>query len=296
MDPLFKNVSKIGLGCVTFGREIDENASFAMMDQGFKRGITFFDTASAYGAGTSETIVGNWLSANKPSAGSITVATKILPPYTSKSITESVAQSLRRLGTKTIDLLYLHNWHPTVETKSTLNALNNLVNDCKVLSIGASNFNGEQLLNAILLQADNDLTPFRFIQNNHNLAVSDLNRQLCRVCRAYEIDIVTYSPLGAGFLTGKHEHNVQAGSRFALVPDHQHIYFNEHARHRLVMLQKVAARTGYTTSHLALAWALHQKDVSSVLIGGRSPAHINQAFEALTFNEPDIFAELESAI
>ena len=74
MNPL----PRIGLGCVTFGREIDEAASFALLDHAFARGVTHFDTAAAYGGGASETILGKWLASRKPEG--ITIATKILPP------------------------------------------------------------------------------------------------------------------------------------------------------------------------------------------------------------------------
>ncbi len=91
---------QIGLGCVTFGREIDEAASFALLDHALERGVRHFDTAAAYGGGTSETILGKWLASRKPEA--ITVATKILPPYDHIDI----SGSLKRLGVEQIDLLY----------------------------------------------------------------------------------------------------------------------------------------------------------------------------------------------
>ena len=92
MSPKPATFSRIGLGCVTFGREIDEDASFALLDHALERGITHFDTAAAYGGGASETILGKWLASRKPV--NITVATKILPPYDWMDITDS----LRRLG------------------------------------------------------------------------------------------------------------------------------------------------------------------------------------------------------
>src|SRR5204862_2036273 len=106
--------------------------------------------------------------------------------------------------------------------------------------------------------------------------------------------IVTYSPLGAGFLTSKHQRGVEPGSRFALIPGHQRIYFHEAAWRRLARLEAVAARTGHSQAHLALAWALHQPGVASVLVGGRTPAHLDQALAAEAFDDPAIFAELEA--
>lgn len=267
--------SRIGLGCVTFGREIDEAASFAVLDHALERGVRHFDTAAAYGGGASETILGKWLASRKPQG--ITVATKILPPYDRIDITPS----LKRLGVEQIDLLYLHQWHETATQADT--ALEKL----PVKRFGASNVTLDQL---------RVLGPrFQVIQNNHNLAVSDVTGALRDYCAANAIAIVTYSPLGAGFLTGKHQNGVQSGSRFEIIPGHQQVYFHDAAYQRLARLETIANRTGYSQAHLALAWALHQQGIETVLIGGRTPAHLDQAFAALAFDDATLLTELEMA-
>ena len=265
-------VSQIGLGCVTFGREIDEASSFAMLDHALDRGVRHFDTAAAYGGGASETILGKWLASRKPEG--ITIATKVLPPYDRIDITPS----LKRLGVDQIDLLYLHQWHQTaLQADAALEKL-------PVTRFGASNVTLDQL---------RGLGPrFSVIQNNHNLAVSDVTDALRDYCVAHEIAIVTYSPLGAGFLTGKHQNGVQPGSRFEIIPGHQQIYFNDSANHRLARLGAVARRSGHSQAHLALAWALHQPGIETVLIGGRTPAHLDQAFAALDFADEVLLGDL----
>ena len=264
--------ARIGLGCVTFGREIDEAASFALLDHAYSRGVTQFDTAAAYGGGASEMILGKWLASRKPEG--ITIATKILPPYDRIDITPS----LKRLGVDQIDLLYLHQWHDTaLQAAAALEKL-------PVKRFGASNVTLDQL---------RALGPrFRVIQNNHNLAVRDVSGALRDYCAANDIAIFTYSPLGAGFLTGKHQNGVQAGSRFEIVPGHQNVYFHEAANQRLARLEAVAKRTAHSQAHLALAWALHQPGIDTVLVGGRTPAHLDQAFAALEFDDPALLAEL----
>ena len=284
-----KPVNPIGLGCVTFGREIDEAASFALMDHAHARGVTLFDTASAYGAGASERIVGAWLASRQPV--SLVVATKILPPFTPEKISADVDESLRRLGVDVLDLLCLHRWDASLSAGS-LAGLDALLRAGKVRALGASNFNATQLADAIRLQSAAGLAQFSVVQNNHNLAVSDLTPEFRAVCAEHALTVVTYSPLGAGFLTGKHQRGVQPGTRFALVPGHQDVYFHEEARRRLARLESVAARTGHAMTHLALAWALHQPGVASVLVGGRTTAHLDQAWAAQTFDDPEIFAEL----
>ncbi|MDZ4289049.1 MAG: aldo/keto reductase [Prosthecobacter sp.] len=287
-------LTPIGLGCVTFGREIDEAAAHVLLDHAVAHGVTFFDTASAYSRGLSESIIGRWLASRQPPAGSITIATKILPPYEPARMAEAVEQSLDRLGLPAIDLLYLHRWDATAETPEALAALDGLVRAGRVRSLGVSNYTLAQLAAAAALQEQHGWEPFRAVQNNHNLAVRDAPPELRQWCAARGIAVITYSPLGAGFLTGKHQQGVQPGSRFDLVPGHQDVYFHPQSRQRLAQLERVAARTGHSQAHLALAWALHQPGVTSVLVGGRTPAHLDQALAALAFNEPTVLAELET--
>ncbi|SDS49586.1 aldo/keto reductase [Opitutus sp. GAS368] len=295
LHPSTPAVSPICLGSSTFGREIGQAAAFALMDRAQARGITLFDTAATYSAGASEQIVGAWLASRRPAPGSLTVATKIYPPFAPEAIDSAVTASAGRLGVETIDLLYLHKWDPAAATPAALTALDRLVRAGRVRALGASNFTAAQLQNALHVQAQLRLTPFRAVQNVNNLAVSEVDAPLLTLCATHEVAIVTYSPLGAGFLTGKHRQGVQPGSRFDVAPGHQAIYFQPGPERRLAHLAAVSARTGHPMPHLALAWALHRPGVASVLIGGRDPIHLDQGLAALALNDSALFADLESA-
>jgi len=290
------NSSRLGLGCVTFGREIDRKTAFTMMNHAYSMGINSFDTAAAYGEGSSETIVGAWLGENASARSSINIATKILPPYDPVQVRLSVEESLNRLNTEIIDILYLHRWDKLLDTPEIWQILDSLVKEGKVKALGVSNFNSEQLANALNIQKETGLCRLEYIQNNHNLAVNDITVEIKQICRDNDIRIITFSPLGAGFLTGKHQNGVQQGSRFAVMPAHQDIYFTEHSQKRLARLLEIATRTGYSPEYLALAWATHQTGVYSVLVGGRSVSQIDLAFGAGKFYSPEIFAELENVI
>lgn len=290
---IHKSFSTIGLGCVTFGREIDRQTSFSLMDYAIENGLSFFDTAAAYGNGASEKIIGSWIADRRSISDSLLIATKILPPYTPEKIVESVDQSLERLGTEAIDLLYLHRWDDTIEDIESLRTLNDLIKNGKIKMLGASNFNAGQLERSIQLQENNGFDLFKTIQNNNNFAVRDINEEMIKISVDHDMSIVTYSPLGAGFLTGKYNNGVADNTRFALIKGHQDIYFNTSSLQRLNRLQRISALTGYSTSHLALVWALHQPYTTSVLVGGRSIEQLKQVFPALSFYDPDIFNELE---
>ncbi len=285
-----KPVGGVSLGCATFGREIDEAASRELMDYALERGVTLFDTAAAYSAGGSEQIVGRWLADRRPAR--LVVATKLLPPYDPAKLAEQLSASLQRLGLESVDLLYLHHWHATVELPETLEALDQLVRSGRVRALGASNFDAARLEAALARQAGMNLARFEVVQNNHNFAVSDLTPEFLALCAAHRITVVTYSPLGAGFLTGKHRDGVAAGSRFAIVPGHQDIYFKEAPRRRLAELEAVAARHGRGLAELALAWVLRTPGVDTVLIGGRGRKHLDQAFAAQALHDPAVLADL----
>lgn len=293
MDSALPALSRLSLGCATFGREIDQTDAHTLMDHAVARGMTHFDTAAGYSAGVSETIVGTWLASRRPVPRSLMVATKIRPPFTPLEISLTVATSAARLGVEMIDVLYLHKWDASFENPDTLAALDHLVQTRRVRALGASNFTASQLVTALGLQSSLGLAPFRFVQNNHNLAVRDIDDELRGLCQSHGIDILTYSPLGAGYLTGKHRTGVQPGSRFAIIPGHQDIYFQPLAEGRLSHLAELSARTGKTMAHLALVWALHQPGIASVLIGGRTAAHLDQAFTALADDDPRLLTALD---
>jgi aryl-alcohol dehydrogenase-like predicted oxidoreductase len=273
--------SKLGLGCGTFGREIDQAAAFAMMDHAWAHQITHFDTAEAYGrpAGTSERIVGAWLASRRPPPGSLLLATKILRPYTPARIESVIIQSLKRLGLESVDLFYFHGWEEAAADPAVLSALDGLVRSGRVGALGASNFSLAQLERVLMIQSESGWARIKALQNNNNFAVRDVDAELSGFCGREDVAIVTYSPLGAGFLTGKHKRTVEPGSCFDIVPDHQDIYFNDLARGRLAELEAAAARTGYPAVHLAFAWASQQPGVDCVLVGGRTPAHLDQALQ-----------------
>ena len=112
-----KSVSAIGLGCVTFGREIDQDTSFEMMNYAASAGITLFDTSPSYGEGVSEEIVGSWLSRQPLNCHKISVSTKIQPPFDPSNILDSVDQSLRRLKMNKIDIVFPSYSYPGILLK-----------------------------------------------------------------------------------------------------------------------------------------------------------------------------------
>ncbi len=277
---------------MTFGREIDPATSHTLLQHAVAGGITRFDTAAAYGGGSSETILGDWLAAPDRPAG-LRIETKVLPPCSSERITASLDTSLSRLRLPAVETLYLHRWDETALDPATLRTLDAAVRSGRVRTLGLSNCTAVELSRILARQQDLGLHRIGAVQNIHNVAVRGVDAALLEICDRHRIAIITYSPLGAGFLTGKHETGVQAGSRFDLIPGHQTVYFNASARRNLQVLRAVATESGVPMTTLALAWAQRQPHIDTVLIGGRTVAHLDQAFAARAMTDTDLLREID---
>ena len=255
-------ISSIGLGCGTFSREIDEAASFTVMDRAFERGITLFDTAEDYNSGGSETVVGRWL-ADRGTRDEIVLATKVRTNLTRKRVIASAEASLRRLQTETIDLFQVHDRDGDVPLAETLEALNTLVEEGKVRHIGCSNYDAWQLCKA-LWQADvNGWTRMESVQPPYSLVTRDIEREMLPLCADQAVGVISYSPLGAGFLTGKY-------GRDGGIPTHP-LRHQARASRRLFSRRKLArhgspaaksAEMGASMVHLALAWVTGQPGIT----------------------------------
>jgi len=274
-------VSSIGLGCVTFGREIDETTAVTVMDHAFEGGINLFDTAEAYAAGASEEVVGNWLH-SRGTRDQVVLTTKVAGSLSPERIINSAEASLRRLKTDRIDLFQLHHWDKQVPLEETLAALNSLVTQGKVRYVGCSNYSADQLRQALSQQAANGWSPMVSVQPNYNLVVRDIEQELIPLCAEQNVGIISYSPLGAGFLTGKYRQggSIPKGTRFDIIPGHQAIYFSDENFRKVEKLRTEAETRGSSMIQLALAWVINQPGITTVLIGGRTGAHIDQAFQA----------------
>jgi 1-deoxyxylulose-5-phosphate synthase len=289
-------VSSIGLGCVTFGREIDAGASFAVMDRAMELGITLFDTAEAYGGGLSEEIIGQWL-AKRGTRDQIVLATKVRPPLSGPRVLESAEASLRRLGSDTVDLFLLHSWDASAPLDETLEALDTVVRQGKARAVGCSNVAGRQLREALWRQDARGWSRMEAVQENYNLVVRDIESEMMPLCADQTVGVIAYSPLGGGFLAGKYTRGeaASAGTRFDLVPGMQPIYMHEAGFRILAGLEAKAAALGTTAPLLALAWALTQPGITSLLIGARRPEQVDQALEANAMGmTPGLRAELSA--
>jgi len=274
-------VSSIGLGCVTFSREIDEATAFRVMDHALERGITLFDTAEAYNSGGSETVLGNWMKDRK-TRDQIVLASKVATNLTRERVISSAEASLKRLQTECLDLFQVHHWDNEVSLEETLEALNTLVKQGKTRYIGCSNYDAWHLCKALWLADVNGWARMESVQPNYNLVTRDIEKEMLPLTADQNIAVISYSPLGAGFLTGKYRQgsDVPKGTRFDVIPGHQDVYFHPEKWRIMEAFRAKAAKIDKTMIELALAWAIGQPDITSVFIGARDIYHVDQAFRA----------------
>jgi aryl-alcohol dehydrogenase-like predicted oxidoreductase len=311
-------VSRIVLGCGNFGGigsapelfghgESREQAA-AIMDAAVELGITTFDTADAYGGGRSETYIGEWLRTKPPSVRDrIVLSTKVYNPMDEndtwglrpRRIHRQIERSLKRLGVDHIDMYLAHAPDSTTPIELTIGAFDELVRAGKVRAVGASNYDGVELDEALQASARHVLTRYEWVQNSYSL----LDRPEAEVtilprCAEHGLGFTPFSPLAGGWLTGKYRPGEPPppGSRMTQRPEgYRHL--DAPATYRgLDRLREAAAERGTDMAALALAWVLSHPQVTAVVVGPRRPEHLEPARRALerplTADERDELARL----
>jgi 1-deoxyxylulose-5-phosphate synthase len=296
-------VSRMCLGCMTFGREIDEATSLPIIQRALEAGINFFDTANVYGNGASETIVGGAL---KGVRQSIVLASKVygqmgngvndrgLSRY---HIMQAVEESLRRLQTDHIDLYQVHRWDAATPIEETVRALNDLVSQGKVRYIGCSNFAGWQLMKALWTSDRRGYARFDSVQPPYSLVRREIENELLPACQDQQVGVIPYSPLAGGFLSGKYEKGgtIPTGSRFDVAKMYQDVYMKDKSWRVVEALKEYAAQRGRPKEQLAIAWVASHPAVTAPIIGARSVEQLDQGLAAVALGRemtPETRAEL----
>jgi aryl-alcohol dehydrogenase-like predicted oxidoreductase len=294
-------VSCVCLGTMTFG-EADENSfmhgvgadektSFDIMSRALDAGVNFFDTADVYGQdGLSERVVGRFFESTKR-RDEVVLATKFRftmgsgPNRSGASryrIVKTVEESLRRLKTDRIDLYQIHMQDIETEEEETLRALDDLVRRGKVLYIGASNYAAYRLTESHFISRAQNLEHFVTLQAQYSLVCRDLEREAVPACLRYGIGILPWSPLAAGFLSGKYRRGQTPppGSRLEKWKERMASFDNERNWRILDAVVDVARELAKTPSEVALAWLLKKPAVTSVIFGARTVQQLEDNVKA----------------
>jgi aryl-alcohol dehydrogenase-like predicted oxidoreductase len=303
-------VSELCFGTMTFGGEgvykvIGSTAQAEadrMVGLCIDAGINFFDTADTYSAGRAEEILGRALGARRKE---VVLATKVRgrvgpgPNAVGLSrghILDGIDASLRRLGTDYVDLYQIHGYDALAPWDETLRALDDLVRAGKVRYIGASNLAAWQLMKALGISERDRLARFETIQSYYSLAGRDLERELVPLMQSEGVGLLVWSPLAGGFLGGKFARDRQKPG------ETRRASFNfppvDETRGYAVLdaLAEVGREQNASVARLALAWLLHQRVTTSVIVGARDEAQLrdNLAASEVKFTD-DQLARLDRA-
>ena len=289
-------VSELCFGAMTFGGrgywtnvgQVEQPEADALVGAALEAGVNFFDTADVYSEGRSEEILGRALGQRRKD---VVLATKVRGRtgpgpndvgLSRKHVLESCDGSLRRLGTDYIDLYQVHSYDPKTPLEETLRALDDLVRAGKVRYIGASNYTGWQLMKALAISDAQHLERFVTLQALYSLVARDLEHELVPLSLEEKLGILPWSPLGAGFLTGKYRRGKPrpTGARRSDARN-QFLQFDEERGFDIVdELERIAGAHGATIAQAALNYLLRKPGVTSVIIGAKTMAQLADNLKA----------------
>lgn len=291
-------VSQVCLGTMTFGQQVDEPEADRILGVVMDGGVNFVDTADVYVNGESERITGNIL---KGKRDQIVLASKVGSPSEDGNprtsglhkwhVLKGVEESLQRLQTDCLDILYLHRPDRDTPVEETLEACDLLIRQGKALYLASSNHSSWKMMELSLKSENRGYTTPCVTQLPYNLITRGIEDECLEYCDAHDIGLVVYNALAAGLLTGKHtsEKPVE-GSRFEYSKMYFDRYFNDTNFQALEALQQVADHAGIGLADLSLRWLVSQPLVDSILLGASHVEQMEQNLASLKGGvlEPDI--------
>ena len=284
-------VSTIALGTMVFGEDNTRGTSPSEAEKIIHRyidaGGNHIDTANVYAKGRSEEIVGKAL---KGKRDKVVLATKVRfamgdgpndQGLSRLHIQQSVEDSLRRMQTDVIDLLYMHCWDPVTPIEESLRAFDDLVRDGKVRYIGVSNFAAWHLMKSLALSDVNHWARFIAGQYQYSLVERNIEHEFAGLCLSEGVGIVPWGPLGGGFLTGKYRRGDKPQSgRIAMMADETEESWVRRNTERnwqiLDVVDDIVTKYDLTHAQIAVKWLLAQPFVPSVILGVRTMQQLEE--------------------
>ncbi|GMA62653.1 aldo/keto reductase [Alicyclobacillus fastidiosus] len=273
-------VSNITFGCWELGggqweKESDER-NIEAIQTAFEMGITSFDTAEGYGQGHSEDIVGAALDGRRKDA---VIATKVSPGHLrADDVRRSVEQSIKRLRTDYIDIYYVHWPNKDIPLAETMNEFRRLREENVIKAVAVSNFSLEQLEEAM------SVTYVDAIQPEYSLLHRGIEKEVLPYCRDHSIGVLTYSSIAKGILTGAYHLGEARQLSDSDFRRNRRLFLKEHLEQEaelVFLLRDIAEQHGVTPSEIAIAWLLHQKGVTSAIVGTQNIEHLRSNARAV---------------
>ncbi len=295
-------VSRLCLGTMNFGPNTTEEDSFKIMDRAMDLGLNFFDTANTYGwqlgQGVTEQIIGKWFAQGGGRREQTVIATKVYGRtgdgpnerrLSALHIRQACEASLKRLQTDYIDLYQMHHVDRETPWEEIWQAMEQLVREGKVLYVGSSNFAGWHIAQAQGAAKERHFMGLVSEQSLYNLTARTVELEVIPACRAYGLGIIPWSPLAGGLLGGvldRSSEGRRASDRLRKTIERQ--------RDQIEQYENLCQSLGHEPAEVALAWLLHNPDVTAPIIGPRTLEQLDSAMNALEISlEEDALKNLD---
>ncbi len=302
------HVSRVCLGMMSYGNDsdrpwvLDETAAEPIVRMAVEGGVTFFDTADVYSAGTSEIATGRLLR-KFISRDEVVVATKVHGQMTPgpngrglsrKHILSAIDASLERLGMDYVDLYQIHRWDKQTPIEETMEALHDVVRSGKARYIGASSMYAWQFARAQHVAESHGWTKFVSMQNHLNLAYREEEREMLPLCIEDGIGVIPWSPLARGLLAGNRGRGGDKRTTRAQTDGFHDMLYTDAEFVVVDRLLEVAGERGLPPAQVALAWLLHKPGVTAPIVGATKTGHLEDALAATdVVLSPEEIARLE---
>lgn len=295
-------VSQFSLGgWTTFGGSVkDQSLTNSIIQTAFHAGVNFFDIADVYANGESEKMMG--IALKEFPRHHLVISSKTFWPMSKdindrglsrKHVTESLHQSLKRIGTDYLDIYFCHRFDPETPLEETIRAMDDLIRQGKILYWGTSEWTAEQLEDAHRICTAGGYHRPQVEQPQYNLLVrTAFEDSVAPMAHHLRMGLVVWSPLASGILTGKYDNGVKDGrlSRIGWLKDQM---LTEKAVSQVKAFKKLADSTGYTRTQLALAWTANHRYLSSVILGATSLEQLKENLTAMNVKmSPELYKEI----
>ena len=311
LGPTGLQVSVLSLGSwVTFGDQFGVGEASECMQAAYEAGVNFFDNAEAYAGGESERIMGEAIAKLAWPRWSYTISTKVfwglheIPNMKNtlnrKYLMQAIDGSLERLGLEFVDLLFCHRADSNTPIEETVWAMSDIVASGRAHYWGTSEWTADEIRAAWNIAERHHLHKPVMEQPQYNLlARGRVEFEYLRLYEDQGLGLTTYSPLASGVLSGKYLDGIPEGSRASQDKSLSTDLLTDEALTHIRALAGIAADRGQSLAQLALAWALRDRRVTTVLIGASSVGQLDQnlgALDNLTFDPAELAAIDQHAV
>jgi aryl-alcohol dehydrogenase-like predicted oxidoreductase len=292
-------LSRLGLGTMTWGRDTDEIEAADQCRAFLDAGGNFIDTAATYGDGDSERVIGG-LVGTLFNRDEVIIATKAGIAFSDgarkvdasrHSLIAELDRSLSRLGTDFVDIWQIHNWDELTPLDDTLSALDYAYTTGRARYVGISNYSGWQLARAATKQQSNSMkAPLTTVQGEYSLLNRSAEYELIDAAIECGLGFLAWAPLARGVLTGKYRKGVPSDSRGAAPHFAKHIepYLDSRSTKIVEAVAVAAEGLGFSPIEVALAWVRDAPGVTTALIGARTGAQLRGVLKSEEISLPDI--------